>query len=55
MDKIVKLEDVARELNVSIVTVSNALAGRSGVSEELRSRIVEKAGQMGYRKKPRRE
>lgn len=55
MDRIVKLEDVARELNVSIVTVSNALAGRSGVSEELRNRIVEKAGQMGYRKKPRRE
>lgn len=55
MDKIVKLEDVAKELNVSIVTVSNALAGRSGVSEEMRNRIVEKAGQMGYRKKPRRE
>lgn len=55
MDRIVTLEDIAREMQVSIVTVSNALAGRSGVSEELRTRITEKAREMGYRKKPRRE
>ena len=51
MDRIVTLEDIAREMQVSIVTVSNALAGRSGVSEELRTRITEKAREMGYRKK----
>ena len=55
MDRIVTLEDIAKEMQVSIVTVSNALAGRSGVSEELRARITEKAREMGYRKKPRRE
>lgn len=55
MGGVVTLEDIAKELKVSIVTVSNALAGRSGVSEELRERIVQKAREMGYRKKNRRE
>ncbi|MDO5522091.1 MAG: LacI family DNA-binding transcriptional regulator [bacterium] len=48
MGKSVKLSDIARELEVSIVTVSNALAGRKGVSEELRKRIEQKANEMGY-------
>ena len=39
----VKLKDIAEALNVSTVTVSNALAGRKGVSEEVRSQVVEKA------------
>ena len=33
----VKLKDIVEALNVSTVTVSNALAGRKGVSEEVRS------------------
>lgn len=55
MEKVVTLEDIAKKLQVSIVTVSNALAGRSGVSEELRSKIIRTAREMGYRKRPRRE
>ena len=39
----VKLKDIAEALNVSTVTVSNALAGRKGVSEEVRSQVVAKA------------
>ena len=43
----VKLKDIAEALNVSTVTVSNALAGRKGVSEEVRSQVVEKAKELG--------
>ena len=50
----VKLEDIANELQISIVTVSNALAGRTGVSEELRERIVSTAEAMGYIRKERK-
>ena len=48
MVKSVKLADIAAELNVSIVTVSKALSGQKGVSEELRKKIVELADEMGY-------
>lgn len=48
MKKGVRLSDIAKSLNVSTVTVSNALAGQKGVSEELRGRIRETAEQMGY-------
>lgn len=48
MVKAVKLADIAAELNVSIVTVSKALSGQKGVSEELRKRIRELADEMGY-------
>ena len=37
--KKVKLADIAEKSGVSVVTVSNALAGRGGVSDELRARI----------------
>lgn len=46
--KEIKLEDIAVSLGVSIVTVSNALKGKKGVSEETRSRILEMAEKMGY-------
>ncbi len=55
MEKNVTLKDIAEELQVSIVTVSNALAGRSGVGDELRIEIEKKAQEMGYRRKARRE
>lgn len=48
MRKEVRLADIAGQLNVSTVTVSNALAGQKGVSEELRERIKETAAKMGY-------
>lgn len=40
--------DVARELNISVVTVSNALAGRKGVSDALREKVFRKAVEIGY-------
>lgn len=51
--KKVKLEDIAEKLGVSIVTVSNALKGKKGVSEEMRSRIMQMAEELGYQSAPR--
>lgn len=39
--KKVRLEQIAEAVESSVVTVSNALNDRKGVSEELRSRIKE--------------
>ena len=39
--------DIATKLGVSVVTVSNALAGRDGVSEQMRKKICETAEKMG--------
>ncbi|MBP5464402.1 MAG: LacI family DNA-binding transcriptional regulator [Treponema sp.] len=49
----VRLADIAEQLGVSIVTVSKAIAGKDGVSEELRVRIKALADQMGYIQKSR--
>lgn len=35
----VKMSDIAEVLGISKMTVSNALAGRTGVSQELREKI----------------
>ncbi len=48
MDKKVRMADIAQRLGVSVVSVSKALAGKEGVSEQTRARIVETARQMGY-------
>lgn len=55
MRKSVRLADIAERLQVSTVTVSNALAGQKGVSEELRDKIKKTAQEMGYRVKPEQE
>lgn len=39
--------EIAESLGVSVVTVSNALAGKKGVSAELRAGILEKAAELG--------
>jgi LacI family transcriptional regulator len=44
----VTIRDLARQLNISITTVSRALDGYSDVAEETRRRVVETARQMGY-------
>lgn len=49
--KEVKLGDIAEELGISIVTVSNALKGKKGVSERLRIEIEKKAQELGYQMK----
>lgn len=45
----VKMSDIAEKLGVSVVTVSNALGSKDGVSEELRKKICETATKMGYK------
>ena len=37
----VTMRDIGKKVGVSAVTVSKALAGKSGVSEEMRQRIVD--------------
>ena len=46
--KQVTLVDIAEVCGTSKVTVSKALAGKSGVSDELRKKIFETAEEMGY-------
>ena len=50
MAKNVKMADIAARLNVSTVTVSKALSGQKGVSEEMREKIKAVAEEMGYRR-----
>jgi len=45
----VTMKDVAEKLNISTVTVSKALTGKDGVSEELRAQIKKTSEEMGYR------
>lgn len=46
----VKLSDIAHKLGTSIVTVSNALNGKGGLSLELREKIIKTAQEMGYQR-----
>ena len=46
--KKINQKDIAKVLGISNVSVSNALAGKKGVSEEMRQRILETARKMGY-------
>ena len=55
MAKSVKMADIAKRLHVSTVTVSKALSGQKGVSEEVREKIKAVAEEMGYHKPTTRE
>lgn len=46
--KNISMRDIGRMAGVSAVTVSKALAGKRGVSEEMRRKIVRLAEEMGY-------
>ncbi|MCM1253813.1 MAG: LacI family DNA-binding transcriptional regulator [Clostridium sp.] len=48
MVKTVRLADIAQRAGVSVVTVSKALSGQKGVSEEMRAKIKAIADEMGY-------
>ena len=48
MSKAVRLSDIAARIGVSTVTVSKALSGQKGMSDEVRARILEAAQEMGY-------
>ncbi len=47
-DKRITMEDIATEMNIAKSTVSIAIADKYGVSEEMRSKIILKAIEMGY-------
>ena len=42
------MRDIAAAVGVSVVSVSKALSGESGVSQEMRERIIRTAAEMGY-------
>ena len=44
----VTMRDIGKRIGVSAVTVSKALAGKSGVSEEMRQKIIRLAAELGY-------
>ena len=44
----VTMRDLGKRLGVSAVTISKALSGKSGVSEEMRQRIIRLAEETGY-------
>ena len=44
----VRMADIAQQLGISVVSVSKGLAGKDGVSEELRRRILAAAQELGY-------
>ena len=46
--KSVTMSDIAKAVGVSTVTVSKALGDKDGVGSELREKIKQKAGEMGY-------
>ena len=50
MVKKTTMSDIAERLGISTVTVSKALAGQKGVSEELRERITRTAAELRYEK-----
>ena len=49
MKKLVTMSDIAAKLGVSTVTVSKALSGQKGVSDEMRDKIKMLALSMGYK------
>lgn len=51
MAKKVTMADIAQRLGVSTVTVSKALAGKDGVSDAVREKILALAEEMGYQAK----
>ena len=46
------MKDIADELDVTVMSVSKALSGKDGVSEDLRAKILAKAEELGYKKNP---
>lgn len=48
MSKAIRMVDIAARVGVSTVTVSKALSGKDGVSEQIREKIRAAADEMGY-------
>lgn len=49
MAKEVTMKDIAARLGISTVSVSKALTGRAGVSDDVREEVIRTAEEMGYR------
>src|SRR5271157_1228363 len=45
----VTMADIAKDLNVSVVTVSKALRNQGKISEKTRQRVLERSRQLNYR------
>jgi LacI family transcriptional regulator len=45
----VRMKDIARDLNVSVVTVSKVLRNHSDISEETRARVMQRVKELNYR------
>jgi len=45
----IRMKDVAKELNVSVVTVSKVLRGHSDIGPETRERVLRRVQELGYR------
>jgi LacI family transcriptional regulator len=45
----VRLKDIARDLDVSLITVSKALRGVDDISEETRQRVLKRMAELNYR------
>ncbi len=52
MSKRVTMKDIARDCQVSVMTVSRALNGKKGVKPDLQQKILKKAEALGYRPDP---
>ena len=46
---VVRMKDIARELGVSVVTVSKALRNHDDISEETRARVLQRMRDLNYR------
>ena len=44
------MKDIADRLNITVMSVSKALSGKEGVSEDLRKKILATADELGYKK-----
>lgn len=47
--KSIRMRDIAAELGVSVITVSNALRNRGRISSQLRERVLKRAKELNYR------
>src|SRR5437667_11322265 len=45
----VRLKDIARDLGVSVITVSKALSDHSDISQETKARVLKRCKEMNYR------
>lgn len=50
----IKLSDIAEAMNVSEATISNAITGKGRMKEETRQEILQKAEELGYKRREKR-